>query len=430
MIPLCTMNALAADIFKDAKGAIYVDGATAESLGDSIPVAYIGVPAEKKRRVGYCREIIINATATFPNIGARWEIAGQTYQGAALPVANSRCQSNIFEPPAPEHFLDNRNRIVLTGFAVGTWQVIKFLDIDKTRRITKRCGFFRIASTKAHPLPEQIGIDGSTYTTSNLPEQVPPLCRKGRRWQPTDLQFVEERVIKNDEGIPYIVGLPPKQRVKVIYAKDNPIDRAPFQGLEECKYVRIEFFFKLSGENRYSQRLAFFIGEERETTPIGNTNNNPAYPAPPITRVDSRSGFPSLPNPCNGSEPAFETKSVTLSNGMNVRIAEYERRIVDDISELARRKGWVIYDFPYQSASIPFQRLASPYREQFAAERMRIANSCGIVVLSDTPRWKIEKLGNSSYRYGTIASNTFTVAALPVEEVPLCRNGVFYQPVD
>lgn len=187
------------DVFKDARGNVYVIGTVAQTLASDAS-ARIQTDQSLTRRVraGYCGEVRLATSSTLPSIGDSWTINGQTRTRAALPSITSRellprCSGNAFAPALDAStttaggYIDNTAsvpRVFLVGYSPGISYDVDFNDVNSSQAARpNQCGFYRLSNTEANPLPSTLTISGTNYTVSSLTVADPPLCQRGSSGQ-------------------------------------------------------------------------------------------------------------------------------------------------------------------------------------------------------------------------------------------------------
>ncbi|NJL54687.1 hypothetical protein HC928_05450 [bacterium] len=182
------------DVFKDARGNVFVHGTTATTMnGQANARLGLNEPLSRSVRAGYCGEIRLSTSSTLPSIGDSWTIGATTRTRAALVSITDRallprCSGNAFSPALTSAitsaggFIDATTttpRVFLTGYTAGVSSDVLFNDVDASRSASaNQCGFYRFTNSEANPLPATLTINGMDYTVSSLTVADPPLCQR------------------------------------------------------------------------------------------------------------------------------------------------------------------------------------------------------------------------------------------------------------
>lgn len=95
------------DVFKDSDGNVYIHGTIGNGLGEAADIELTGQNAMRTVRAGYCGELRLAASSSFPSIGSQWKVNGGTaINGSSMTMLSGDLLLGVAEtlsllPPQP-----------------------------------------------------------------------------------------------------------------------------------------------------------------------------------------------------------------------------------------------------------------------------------------------------------------------------------------
>lgn len=167
-------------LLKNRQGDVFVYGLT--------PGARVNVGTRwGKRFVGadLCGQMVIKPSKQYPLATIRVE--GQDINPAALPISTlATCneQTRTLSTPQTQHYKTARNWLVLVGMSYKRHAVYYPNRLQARGTTANRCGFLRLPVLPGQPFESVLRLPTVTgrtarFALTDLPQALPPLCRKG-----------------------------------------------------------------------------------------------------------------------------------------------------------------------------------------------------------------------------------------------------------
>lgn len=165
--------------FKDAQGNIHFQS----GLSPNQKVEYSSGELSRKITANYCGLVIVPVPkdASMP---ASITVDGTSIDTTSLPVQSvPQCVNNTLKEPRPSNFKDATGRVVVVGKTSGIQSTVVYPGVPSVKSISANaCGYAKISNSTANPAPATFTYNGQSYTTANLPTQVPNRCIDGNKF--------------------------------------------------------------------------------------------------------------------------------------------------------------------------------------------------------------------------------------------------------